>query len=343
MRLPTLQELDVFGKRVLLRMDTDVPVVNNRVADDTRLRASIPTVKYLVEEGCGQIIVLGHRVRPPLRYASRGKLDEKVIKAFSLRPVAEHLEKLLEKELGKDFEKLDMYMAENLRFFKGEEANRLGFAEGLAQNGDIYVNDAFAASERAHASIVGLPEVLPSAAGFSLIKEVESLEKILKNPKKPVVVVLGGGKADKAHFIPKFLEIADWVLVGGLLAKYVDSYCTDTKHGGACVAAAYLGPHYHDITPDSAHNFVEIIKSAGTLVWNGPMGDIDSGYWDATKVIAQAVADSPSYTVVGGGDTLHVVSKMKLSSKINQISVGGGAMLEFLAHDDLPGLKALRE
>jgi 3-phosphoglycerate kinase len=188
-----------------------------------------------------------------------------------------------------------------------------------------------------------LPKVLPHAAGFSVVHEVESLEKILKNPKKPVVVVLGGGKADKAHFIPKFLKIADWVLVGGLLAKYVDSYCTDTSLGGACVSAAYLGPHYNDITPDSAHNFVEIIKTAGTLVWNGPMGDIDSGYWESTKTVAQAVADSPSYTVVGGGDTLHVVSKMKLAPKINQISVGGGGMLEFLAHDDLPGLKALRE
>ncbi len=346
MNLPRVDELDVFGQKVLLRMDVDVPVEDGKVLDDTRLRASIPTIKYLIEEGAESIVVLGHRGRP----------GGKTVQELSLSPVAKHLEKLLEKEIGKKkLHEFEIQMAENLRFMKGEEsfdsADTLGqqdkaigesFVQDLAVNGDVYINDAFAASNREHASIVGLPEILPSAAGFSVIHEVESLEKILKDPKKPVVAVLGGGKVDKAVFIPKFLEIADWVLVGGLLAKHAASYCTENERGGVCVVGAHLTPQGHDINPDSAKNFVEIIKSANTIVWGGPMGDIDGGFWDGTKVVGSAIGESSAFKVAGGGDTIHAINELGIQDKFDHISTGGGAMLEFLAYGDLPGLRALR-
>ena len=331
MKLPALQSKYLRNKRILLRMDTDVPVEGRKVLDDTRLRASIPTIKYLLQEECGQIVVLGHRGRP----------GGKTVSSLSLSTIAKHLEKLLKKELGHDFEHLDMYMAENLRFFPGEEKNDPKFVKELASNGDVYVNDAFGSSVREHASVVGLPYVLPHAAGFSLVREVEALSKVLEKPKKPVVFVLGGGKGDKALLIPKLLKKCDWLLVGGLLPKMVRSYGCE-REGGMCVSAAHLTPKGEDITPDSAHNFAEIIKTAGTIVWGGPMGDIDSAFWDGTKVVGMAIGESSAYKVAGGGDTIHAINKFKLGGQFDHISMGGGAMLEFLAYGDLPGLKALR-
>lgn len=339
MNLPHLSNKYFRNKRVLLRMDTDVPVKGKKVLDDTRLKASIATIKYLLQEECGQIVVLGHRGRPGGRKLA----------SLSLSPVAKYLEKLLKKELGHEFEHLDMYMAENLRFFPGEESfgsaqdKKAGeeFVKELAFKGDVYVNDAFGSSGREHASIVGLPRILPHAAGLSLVKEVEALSKVLEKPKKPVVFILGGGKGDKALLIPKLLRKCDWLLVGGLLPKVVKSHSTEGE-GGVCVSAAHLTPKGEDITPDSARNFAEIIKTAGTIVWGGPMGDIDSGFWDGTEIVAEAIAESSGYKVAGGGDTIRAINHFKLADKFDHISTGGGAMLEFLAYGDLPGLKALR-
>lgn len=337
MNLPALDNLNVRNKRVLLRLDLDVPVARDRdrlrVADDTRLLASIPTIKYLLEHRCGQIVILGHRGRP----------GGKKVNSLSLSPVAEYLEKLIEKELGQEVVKsLDMYVAENLRFHKGEVEESEKYAKDLAVNGDVYVNDAFAASNREHSSITLLPKLLPHAAGLHLAKEVWALERVLENPKRPVVFVLGGGKLDKALLVDKLLEHADWVLVGGILPKKVKSYCRDGRDG-VCVAAAHLTPGGDDINPDSAKNFAEIIKDAGTLVWNGPMGDIDNGFWDGTKIIAQGIVKSRAFKVVGGGDTTAAAQRLRILGRFNHVSTGGGSMLEFLAYGDLPGLAALRD
>ncbi|MEK7521205.1 MAG: phosphoglycerate kinase [Patescibacteria group bacterium] len=333
MNLSRIDELDVFGQRVLLRMDTDVPTEDGKVLDDTRLRASIPTIKYLIEEGVESIVVLGHRGRP----------GGKTVQELSLSPVAKHLEKLLEKEIGKKrLKELDIQMAENLRFNPGEEKNSEHYTDELSQLGDIYINDAFGASGREHASIVGLPQILPSAAGFSVLNEVEALERVIDGALHPVVFVLGGGKGEKALFVDKLLEYSEWVLAGGLLPKTVTSYCKESD-GGVCVSAAHLTPQGHDITPDSARNFAQIITDAKTVVWAGPMGDIDNGYWDGTEVVGKAIAESSAYKVAGGGDTIHAINKLGISSKLDHISTGGGAMLEFLAYGDLPGLRALRE
>ncbi|MDO8503904.1 MAG: phosphoglycerate kinase [bacterium] len=342
MNLPTPDKIDVKGKTVLLRLDLDVPIheVGGKieVAEDYRLRAAIPTIKHLIDNECSAVIVLGHRGRP----------GGKVVESLSLDPVGEYLEKLLEKEFGERAKNLNILMLANLRFDPGEEANSLEFAKSLAEKGDVYINEAFAASHREHASIVALPQLFKSkaknsvAAGFHLAEEVRVLSGVLEGPKRPVVVLLGGGKIDKAQFVSRFLDHAEWVLVGGVLPKVVKSYCRG-EDSGMCVAAAHLTPNGEDITPDSVRNFAEVIKDAGTIIWNGPMGDIDRGFWESTQAIAKIIAESSAFKVVGGGDTVHALQKFGLLDKMDYVSCGGGAMLEFLAYGDLPGLRALGE
>lgn len=330
MNLPTLSNLKLKGKRVLLRLDLDINIVE---PENERLEAALPTIKYLLEHQIGQVIVLGHRGRPG------GVEDE----SLSLVPVGKIFNTLLEKELGSNnVAKLNIILLENLRFNPGEEANDPEYAKELSSRGDVYINDAFGASHRNSASIVGLPRLLPHAAGLHLIEEVENLTCVLESPKEPVVFVISGGKRDKAIYIEKLLNHAEFVLVGGAVAHGVSSYCRE-KDGGMCIVAAHLTNAGRDITPDSVRNFVEIIAVAGTIVWNGPMGDIDSGFWETTEIVADAIAASPGYKVAGGGDTIRALHKLNLFDKIDFVSTGGGAMLEFLAYGDLPGLEALRQ
>lgn len=348
MNLPLLDKLNVKNKRILLRLDLDVGVERVRdrvmVAEDFRLRAAIPTFKYLIEHSAKKIVVLGHRGRP----------EGRIVDSLSLSPVGEYLEKLLIEELGEEKVKsTEVFMMENLRFNPGESfdsaqdhGRMMEFAKELAKEGDVYVNDAFAASHREHASIVALPQQFKSknsvAAGMRLQEEVDTLSKVRKYPKEPVVFILGGGKMDKAIFANRLLDHAEFVLIGGVLSKRLVSYCRE-EDGGMCMVAASLTHKGEDITPDSARNFAEIIKSAGTIVWNGPMGDIDKGFWEGTQIVAEAIADSRGYKVVGGGDTIRALNTLELLDKMDYISTGGGAMLEFLAYGDLPGLRALRE
>lgn len=346
-----MEDLQVKNKRVLLRLDLDVYIDRARVREDYRLRASIPTFKYLIEHGAKKIVVLGHRGRP----------EGKIVDSLSLGPVGKHLEKLLIKELGKEKVKnTDVFMLENLRFdpresldFARDHGEMMEFARELAKEGDVYVNEAFGASHREHASIVGLPRLLPHAAGLRLQQEVEVLSRVLdpstrlpdgqagSGPKEPVVFVVGGGKMDKAVLVDKLLNRGEFVLVGGVLSKKLTSYCRE-KDGRMCVVAARVNHGGEDITPDSARNFAAIIKSAGTVVWNGPGGDIDSGFWEGTQLVAEAVAQSRAFKVVGGGDTIRALQTLGLLEKMDWVSTGGGAMLEFLAYGDLPGLEALR-
>ncbi|TSC88705.1 MAG: phosphoglycerate kinase [Microgenomates group bacterium Gr01-1014_5] len=349
MKLPKLTDLKIKGKRILLRLDLDVALEDGKVAEDYRLKAAIPTIDYLLEQGSGRIVVLGHRGRP----------GGKVVESLSLEPVAKHLEKLMRDYLGREkFKNLEMYMMENLRFDAGESLDTardkeemMEYAAYLAEHGDIYVNDAFGVCHRETASVVGLPKLLPHAAGKRLTEEVEHLEKVLPSiggsasggefPKRPVVMIIGGGKYDKVVFVDKLFRHADTVLVGGVLPHKIKSYCRDTD-GKMCIVAAHVNRSGRDITPDSARNFAEVIKTAKTIVWNGPMGDIDNNRWEGTEIVAKAVVNSKAYKIAGGGDTIHALHKLGISDKIDFISTGGGAMLEYLAYGDLPGLLALR-
>ncbi|MBI4057759.1 phosphoglycerate kinase [Candidatus Microgenomates bacterium] len=337
MKLPIVSETSIKGRRVLVRLDTDVPLENGKVVDDYRLKSALPTLE-LLKKYAAQIIILGHIDHPQRRDT-----------AFSIRPIANYLSDLLHEEItvveleeSKKENDKKVRILENLRFNNGEEKNDSKFVKRLAQLGDFYINESFADSHRRHASIVGLPKLLPHGAGFHLTQEVEHLLRILEKPKDPVIIIIGGAKSDKVTYIDKLLDHADWVLVGGLLPRVVSSYCR-MHDGRACVVAGFLDPTGRDIDEVSATNFAAMVANAGTVVWNGPLGEYEKEtFRKGTEVVARALGESDAYKVVGGGDTVAVLKNLGILDTMDWVSTGGGAMLEFLAEGDLPGLKALR-
>jgi len=306
MKLPFLSDFNFSGKRVLVRCDFD----------GGRLEENLPTVKYLLGAGVEQIVLLSHLGRP----------EGKVVEELRLAPVEEKFRQLLNSE--------KIIFLENLRFDKREEENDENFAKELTCLGDFYVNEAFAVSHRRHASIVGIPKFLPHCAGLHFALEVENLSKVLENPKRPLVFVIGGAKPEtKQPLVAEFAKKADMVLVGGTLAQNANF-----KN----VIFAKLRNSGLDISDDSIEEFVEIIKKAGTIVWNGPMGkyEIPEGS-EGTRRIGEAIGSGEGFKVAGGGDTISALKKFNLIDKMDYVSTGGGAMLEFLAKGTLPGITAL--
>lgn len=331
MKLPKIKDLQVANKKVLVRADLDTG--ESVKAGKERLEKLIPTIDLLASKDA-KIVIIGHRGRP----------GGKVVEDLSLEAVSKYFEKLLQKTMGeKRVSKLDLQMMENLRFNPGEEANDVHFAQHLAHDADFYVNEAFAVSQREHASIVALPRALKSrnrnsvAAGIHFNQETESLNKVLVNPKPPVVVVIGGVKKDKINYLEEFTKIADKVLLGGRLPEYLGE-----DFGNKDIIVGRLIPDKEDITINSIEVFEKEIKKAGTIVVNGPMGKYeDRGHRQGTERVYTAVAQSPAYKVAGGGETLHTLSLLGLEDKFDWVSVGGGAMLEFLTKGTLPGIEAL--
>jgi len=315
--LPKITELDVSRKRVLVRMDLDIPE-----NDFTRLEVAKETLDYLKSKSA-RIIIIGHKGRP------EGKIDE----SLSLKP------------LQPFFDKWGAKVEENLRFDPGEEKNDPEFAKKLAGLGDIYVNEAFATSHREHASIVGVPRLLPHAAGFRFIKEVGSISKVFENSKKPVVVIISGIKEDKVEMAKKLSETYDKVLVGGKLPEYFgDEGLVSVRSRGEAekLVIGNLNLDKEDITLHTIERFKEEIGKAGTIALAGVLGKYeDEGHRQGTKEIFEAVANSGAYKVAGGGDTKTALMMFGLADKFDWISVGGGAMLEFLANKALPGIEAL--
>ena len=324
MNLPKIEDLDFQNKRVLLRADLDIDVSKD---DLGRLEVLLPTLKTLMEKA-SKITIIGHRGRPVGKEA----------KELSLEPVSAALEKLLIQELGKErVENLDLVMAENLRFDSGEIENDEHYAEHLSEEGEVYINEAFAASHREHASIVRLPKLLPSAAGLHFVKEVENLEKVLNNPKKPVLLIIGGIKKDKLDYLEDFKKFADKILIAGRLPEYLPEDINDKK-----LLVAKLIMDKEDIIIHSIEKFEEEISKAGTIVVAGPMGKFEEdGHMMGTKRVFKAIADSQAYKLAGGGETQRAISTLDLTKKFDWISVGGGASLEFLAKGTLPGIEAL--
>ena len=360
-KLPQLEDLpDPSGKRVLVRTDFNVPITDGHIDDDLRIRAALPTIEWLREKGA-TVVCASHLGRP------EGKPDDK----FTMDPVRERLESLAP----------GVELMENLRFDEGEEANDPAFVERLVEGCDLYVNDAFGASHRAHASIVGPPTLLPSAAGRLLAREVEVLGGLLESPTKPFVAILGGSKVSgKLGVIKSLLDKVDVLAIGGamcftfLLAQgqkvgdslvepdWVDA-CKELLESGTKILipndVVAMGPDDEvqvfsgdlpdgwkglDIGPESSLRFIEPLANAGTVLWNGPMGMFeDSRFQQGTVDVAEAVADSPGFTVVGGGDSAAAVAKFGFDSKVDHVSTGGGAALELLEQGDLPGLEALRK
>jgi phosphoglycerate kinase len=318
MDLPKLTDLDVSGKKVLLRLDLDVPE-----GDFTRLEVAGKTLDYLKEKNA-QIIVIGHRGRP-------ASADASARQALSLKP------------LQPFFDKWGAKVEENLRFDPGEEANDPEFAKKLAALGDIYINEAFATSHREHASIVGLPKILPHAFGFRFIEEIENLSKVFENPKAPVVILISGIKEDKVEMAKELSKIYDKVLVGGRLPEYFgDKALESVRSQEGKMIIGNLTMDKEDITLNTIERFKAEIKSAGTIVLAGVPGKYeDSGHMQGTKEVFEAVASSSAYRVAGGGDTEAALTTLKLTDRFDWISVGGGAMLEFLEKKTLPGIEAL--
>lgn len=319
MDLPKLTDLDISGKKVLLRLDLDT----NPDPNDLRIKASVETLDYLKEKGAAEIIILAHKGRP------EGKPEP----SLSLTP------------FQSIFDKWGAKVQENLRFDPGEEANDPEFAKKLAGMGNIFVNEAFASSHRNHASIVGLPKLLPHAAGLRFVKEVENISKIFDNPARPVVVLISGIKKDKLDMIKPLSEIADRVLVGGRLPEFLgDSALESVRLQGSDkkVIIGNLNMDKEDITLNTIDRFTKEIKLAKTVVLAGVLGKYeDTGHRMGTEKVFQAVASSNTFSIAGGGDTLHVIEALKMEDKFDWISVGGGAMLDFLSKKTLPGIEAL--
>jgi len=360
-KLPTLEDLpDPKGKRVLVRVDFNVPITDGNIDDDMRITAALPTIEWLQEHGAA-VDACTHLGRP------KGKPDPEL----SLDPVRERLS-----ELNPDVELL-----ENLRFDPGEEVNDDGFVRRLVEGHDLYVNDAFGACHRAHASVVGPPKHLPSAAGRLLAREVEVLSTLLEDPHRPFVAVLGGAKvSDKLGVLKALLDQVDVLVIGGgmcftflaarghsvgdsLLQEDQIDACRELLESGKEILLpsdiVALGPGDQvdthgadvpdgwkglDIGPDSAAAFAEAIADAGTVLWNGPMGMFeDERFAAGTKAVAEAVATAEGFTVVGGGDSAAAVTQFGFADGVDHISTGGGASLELIEKGDLPGLKALRD
>lgn len=328
MQLPDIESIDLEDKRVLVRGDLDAD------PSSKRFEVLIETINKIFEKGARQVVMLGHRGRPEGK-----RVEELSNKAFieyfssKLNQEVDFVEDVLEyRESGHK-----IVLLENLRFFGGEESGDEEFAKKLALWGDVFVNEAFGVSHRAHASIVLLPKLLPSAAGVQFVLEVNHLAKILVDPHKPVVFVISGLKEDKAKYVDKFAEIADTVLVGGRLPSFFGDDYANRK-----VQIARLLPDKEDITMRYIEQFEEEVRRAKTVVVSGPLGKFeDPGHRQGTERVFRAVAESDCYSVAGGGDTEAALEMFGLKDKIDWISTGGGAMLEFLASGTLPGMEAL--
>jgi phosphoglycerate kinase len=362
--IPTLADLgDVRGKRVLVRTDFNVPMDNGVITDDFRIRAAIPTIEWLTSRGA-KVVCASHLGRP------KGTPDPK----YSMDAVRARLG-----ELAPGVELL-----ENLRFDPGEEANDPQFVASLINGIDAYVDDAFGACHRAHASIVGPPRTLPSAMGLLLQKEVDVLLGLRNDPKRPFVAVLGGAKiSDKLGVVEALLKVVDELVIGGAMCftflaaqgnpigdslwepDQVDTckrLLADSAAGGKTIhlpedlvgvdAAGNFstfgvrlpdGAKGLDIGPGTAAAFSDVIMEARTVFWNGPMGMFEDPRFEAgTRTVAQAMADTKAFTVVGGGDSAAALAQFGLDDDVDHVSTGGGASLELLEYGDLPGLEALR-
>lgn len=388
--IKTVRDFEVENKVVFLRLDLNVPMEKGKITDYTRIDATLPTIKYLLEKGA-KIVMASHLGRPK---TSKDK-------EFSLEPVAKAMTERLNKEvlliedpnakavkqLLHTLNKEQIILLENVRFEAGETEDSEEFATRLASYTDIYINDAFGASHRAHATIHALPALIPNRGiGFLIEKEIQMLDGLLVNPKRPYIAVLGGAKvSDKIGVIEKLMDIVDGFIIGGAMAytflkaqghfvgksrvesdkvKYakelleridarnktillpVDHLVTKsiTDTANATVSRSFGDDDMGvDIGPESLKNFTALLKEAGTIFWNGPMGVFETPEFSkGTFALAKVIADNKGTTIIGGGDSAAAAEQSGFAGQMTHISTGGGASLEYLQGDKLPGLEVLR-
>ena len=389
MNKKTLNDIDLKGKKILVRVDFNVPIKNGEVGDDTRIRAALPTLKYLLEQDAA-LILTSHLGRP------KGEAKPE----FSLAPVAKYLSDLVQvpvkfandclgevaQTAASTLKAGEILLLENTRFHAGEKKNDPAMAKELASLADVFVNDAFGTAHRAHASNVGVAEHLPAVAGFLLEKELKYLGEAIANAEKPFVAILGGAKvSDKIGVITNLLEKTDQILIGGGMAntffkaqgfEMADSLVEAdaietakellTKSGGKLqlpvdvviaddfaeqaqskvvpVGDVPAGWRILDVGPATVAAYADILKSAKTIVWNGPMGVFEfPKFAKGTFGVAAAVAASDAVSIIGGGDSVAAIKEAGLGDKVSHISTGGGASLEMLEGKILPGLAALAD
>jgi phosphoglycerate kinase len=339
----SVRDADVAGKRVLVRSDLNVPLEDGRIADETRIRASLATLQLLLERDAKEVTVCSHLGRP------KGEDP-----AFSLHRVADRLQQLISDDR--------LNVLENTRFNAGETKNETGFAQELADDNDLFVQDAFGSVHRAHASTVGVAQLLPAYSGLLLERELTELGKLLGEVERPFVLISGGAKVeDKLGVLKNLGGKADIVLVGGKMAEQVR---TDNPlpfdvvlpvdivaaHEFVATAETKIVPYDAlpegwlglDIGPDTRRLFGEHISDARTIFWNGPMGVFEwSRFSEGTKAVAEAVASAEAHSVVGGADSARALSDLGLADKVSWLSTGGGAALELLEGKELPGVSVI--
>ncbi len=389
MNCPQLKDLEVRGKRVIVRVDFNVPMSKGKIMDDTRIVKTLPTIQYLIKHSA-RVILISHLGRP------KGKESE-----LSLKPVADRLSQLLKQPVKfvpdcigkiaqKETEALKnggVVLLENLRFYKEEKKNDSAFSKSLAELGDIYVNDAFGAAHRAHASTEGITKYLPSAAGLLLAKEIEYFNRILEKPERPFTAILGGSKVvDKIKVLENLMKRVDYLLIGGAMAytflkarghkigssKFdfdgfelakqilektkqvkiqfllpIDHLIADTVTEGAKTEISEIdipdGWIGVDIGPKTIERYKTVISKSKTVVWNGPVGVFEiKAFSEGTREIAESMSRlQGATTVIGGGETAAAVAELKLEDKMSHVSTGGGASLEYMEGQVLPGIEAL--
>jgi phosphoglycerate kinase len=392
MNKKSVRDVEVAGKRVFVRVDFNVPLENGKITDDTRIKETLPTVKYLIEQGA-RVILASHLGRP------KGQ----VVEEMRLTPVAKRLSELLGKPVAKadvaigaeakeKAEQLkdgEVLLLENVRFYPGEEKNDPELAKAFAELAELYVNDAFGAAHRAHASTEGIAHHLPAVSGLLMEKELDVLGKALTNPERPFTAIIGGAKVkDKIDVINNLLNLADNIIIGGGLAytflkaqgnevgnSLVDNekidlalgFINKAKEKGVnfllpkdiiaaddfsntantkVVSVNEIPADWQglDIGPETRKLYAETIKNSKLVVWNGPMGVFEMDLFaEGTKAVAQACAETGAYTIIGGGDSAAAVEKFKMADKMDHISTGGGASLEFMEGKALPGVVALQD
>ncbi|MFD2334278.1 phosphoglycerate kinase [Cohnella sp. GCM10020058] len=392
MNKKSVRDVNVSGLKVFVRVDFNVPVENGAITDDTRIRETLPTIKYLIENGA-KVILASHFGRP------KGE----VVEELRLTPVAARLSELLGKPVVKADEAVgadvqakvdalqngDVLLLENVRFYPGEEKNDPELAKQFAALADLFVNDAFGAAHRAHASTEGIAHHLPAVSGLLMEKELDVLGKALNDPDRPFTAIVGGSKVkDKIDVIDKMIEIADNIIIGGGISytffksqgyeigqslldesklEKVKEFVEKAKQLGKklylpvdlvisddfksdknieIVGIDGIRPDWEgvDIGPKTREIYADVIKNSKLVVWNGPMGVFEvEGFSNGTRAVAQACADTSAYTVIGGGDSAAAAEKFKLADKMDHISTGGGASLEFMEGKALPGVVALND
>ncbi|ANU23853.1 phosphoglycerate kinase [Planococcus donghaensis] len=388
----TMKDLDLKGKRVFCRVDFNVPMSEGKVTDDTRIRAAVPTIEYLVEQGA-KVILASHLGRPKgevneeMRLAATGvRLGELLHK--EVKSLNESIGEEVEKEIS-SMQEGDIVLLENVRFHAGEEKNDEELSKAFASLADVFVNDAFGAAHRAHASTAGIASHLPAVSGLLLEKELDVLGKALSEPDRPFTAIIGGAKVkDKIGVIDHLLDKVDNLIIGGGLSytfikaqgyeigdslveedklDLANSFIEKAKQKGvkfylpvdATVAnefskdaetksvkiteipADWMGL---DIGPETVALYSDVIKNSKLIIWNGPMGVFEMpAFENGTKSVAKAMAETSGYTVIGGGDSAAAVEKFDVAEKMDHISTGGGASLEFMEGKDLPGVSALTD